>query len=364
MSGVEPSPFPYQGPLEPGQVKGRDDLLADLAGRVGGRRVTALLGPRRFGKTSVLRRLAADLTGVTTVWVDLYEVTSMADVAVRFDDGLSSATGRFAAAARTVAAGVEVTLGVVKVELLGPARRRPDPAVAFHGLLEVLVGAARREPTLLVVDEFSSIGRVEGAAGALRTAVQHHYTELGMVFAGSHPSMMRALFTARAEPFYGQADLVEIGPLSARSVGEIVASGFLSTGRDPGHAGAQIAAFTAGHPQRAMQLADACWRHTPPGGTAGPETWAAALAEVRRATADGMERLYSHFERGERSVLRAVARGGSIYGTEADLLDLATGTATHARGTLLDSGDLVQAEGGLAVVDPLLADWLRRRFPI
>lgn len=361
---MDRSPFPYQGPLEPAQVQGRDELIADLTGRIAGRRVTALLGPRRYGKTSVLQRIAADLTEMTTVWVDLYEVTSMADVAVRFDGALGSTSGRFAAAARSIAAGVSINLGVVKVELTGPARKRPDPALTFAGLLEVLVAAAAREPTLLVLDEFSSIGRVQGASGALRTAIQHHYSDLGIVFAGSHPSMMRTLFSSRAEPFYGQADLVEIGPLSTAAVGEIVGSGFIVTGRHAGHVAGLIGAFTAGHPQRTMQLADACWRHTRRGATADAATWASAVEEVRRATAEGMERLYSGFERGERSVLRAVARGGSVYGAEADLLDLSTGTATHARKTLLDSGDLMQTDAGLAVVDPVLADWLRERFPI
>lgn len=361
---VDVSPFPYQGPLEPAEVQGRQDLIGDLTERITARRVTALLGPRRYGKTSVLRRVAADLTEVTTVWVDLYEVTSTADVAVRFDDALGATTGRFAAAARAVAASVSINLGVVKVELTGPARNRPDPALTFHGLLDVLVAAATKEPTLLVVDEFSSIGRVDGAAGALRTAIQHHYRDLGIVFAGSHPSMMRTLFTARPEPFYGQADLVEIGPLSGPDIEAIVGSGFTATRRHAGHVAGLISAFTAGHPQRTMQLADACWRNTPPGHTAGAQTWAAAVDAVRRATGEGMERLYSGFERGERSVLRAVARGGSIYGAEADLLDLSNGTATHARRELLDAGDLVKTDAGLAVVDPVLADWLRRRFPI
>jgi AAA+ ATPase superfamily predicted ATPase len=98
------SPFPYQGPLEPPQVHGRDELIADLEERITARRVTALLGPRRFGKTSVLRRVASDLSEVNTVWVDLYEVSSMADVAVRFDDALAATTGGFAARARTLAA--------------------------------------------------------------------------------------------------------------------------------------------------------------------------------------------------------------------------------------------------------------------
>jgi hypothetical protein len=46
------------------------------------------------------------------------------------------------------------------------------------------------------------------------------------------------------------------------------------------------------------------------------------------------------------------------------LLDLSAGAATHARQALLNSGDLSEAAGQLAVIDPVLADWLRVRFPI
>ena len=80
---MDVSPFPYHGPLEPDQVGGREELIADLIERVTEHRVTALLGPRRYGKTSVLRRVAADVSaaGAEVVWVDFYEVASMADVA-------------------------------------------------------------------------------------------------------------------------------------------------------------------------------------------------------------------------------------------------------------------------------------------
>ena len=208
-------------------------------------------------------------------------------MAVRFDDALGATTGRFAAAARNLAASVALNLGMIKLELTGPARLRPDPTVAFHAILGVLIGTAQRHPTILVVDEFSSIGRISGAAGALRTALQHHYTDLSIIIAGSHPSMMRNLFSARPEPFYGQADLVEIGPLSSQAVEEIVGSGFAETGRDAAHVAGQITTFTTGHPQRAMQLADACWRHTPAGATATAGIWAEALSDVRRATGKG-----------------------------------------------------------------------------
>ena len=65
---------------------------------------------------------------------------------------------------------------------------------------------------------------------------------------------------------------------------------------------------------------------------------------------------------GHQKVLRVVATGGSIYGTAANLVDLAPGTARSAVDALVGSGDLVRRDDGLALVDPLFADWCRRRF--
>lgn len=360
------SPFPYFGPLEPVQVRARGDLIADLTERITEHRVTALLGPRRYGKTSVMRRVAADViaAGVAVVWVDLYEVASMADVASRLDDALARVTGSFAERVGRVAAAASVNLGVVGFELRSPSRERPDPVLTLHALLDVLTRTAVTTPTMLVFDEFSSIARVDGAAGILRTHLQHHYQELGLVFAGSEPSMMRTLFSEQAQPFYAQADLVEIGPLSASEVVEIVVDGFRDTDRVAGPVASRIAAFAGGHPQRTMQAADSAWRLVDPGGTASETTWEDALALLRAASADGNERLYSSLQDGEKTVLRTLAAGGSIFGAAADVLDLSTGSAQHARGRLVDRGHLVKRGDRYEVVDPVFADWLRHRFPI
>jgi uncharacterized protein len=361
---MEASPFRYQGPLDPPEVTGREALLADLADRVTARRVTALVGPRRYGKTSVLRRLAADLGELAVVWVDLYEVTSTADLVFRFDQALSAASPAFAAAARTLASSFQVNLGVARIEFSRPARERPDPTARLGVLLDVLVRTAASTPTLLVLDEFSSIRTVPGAAGALRTALQPHYTDLGIVFAGSMPSVMRQLFTERAEPFYAQADLVEIGPLEPAAVTSLVASAFAATGRSAGLLAGRLVDLAHGHPQRTMQLADAAWRHTPEGGEVDDATWAAALAEVRAGAAEPLERLFSHFQRAERDVLRVIANGGSLFGAAASLLELTAGAAQHARDRLLAEGDLIRRDDRPVITDPLLADWVRRVLPL
>ncbi|MBK5222664.1 MAG: ATP-binding protein [Acidimicrobiia bacterium] len=361
---MEISPFPYHGPLEPDQVHGRDDLVADVLERATARRVTAILGPRRYGKTSLLQKVAAELRvgGAAIVWIDLYEVASIVDVAVRIDDALAGLTGPLAASANKIAAGLDINLGVVKVHFA--SRDRPDPEAVLHSRIDVLVRAALAHPTVIVIDEFSGIVRVPGFAGLLRTKLQHHFQEIGLLFAGSEPSTMRTLFTDRDEPFYAQADLVHIGPLDRVAVADIVGAGFRSTGRDAGNLAGLIHQFSGGHPQRTMQLADAAWRAATPGDRFDMSVWDAAVADIRRATASGNERIYSSFENREKDVLRVLASGGSIFGRAAELLDVSNGAAQTARASLLASGDIIEVDRTYELVDPVLADWIRQRLPI
>lgn len=370
---VDRSPFPYQGPLEPAQVSGRDELARDLAERIVDRRLTALLGPRRYGKTSLLKRVTADLApvGPDTIWIDLYELSSIADLAGAVDRGLAQVTGPARRVLDSIAGSVSLRLGVAGVELSKSRRERPDAVLTLRSLLEVLVRTAERRDLVLVLDEFSGIANVDGAAGILRTELQHHYQDLSIVFAGSEPSTMRMLFTDQSQPFFAQADLVEIGPLEDSTVRRIAESGFESTGRfvDDRTVG-RLVAFADGHPQRAMQLADALWRRTEPRETATDATWERSLDAVRSSVDIGSERLYALLPSGHQKTLRVIASGGSVYGTAADTLELPVGTARAAVESLTGTGYLDRRPGPvggrerLAVIDPLFADWLRRRFAL
>lgn len=64
------------------------------------------------------------------------------------------------------------------------------------------------------------------------------------------------------QPFFGQADLIELGALDLPDVASIVQEGFDSTGKDAGVGPSRIVELCQGHPQRSMQVADALWRAT------------------------------------------------------------------------------------------------------
>lgn len=354
------SPFPHHGPLEPDQVRGRDPLIDDLVERVSAHRPTVLVAPRRYGKTSLLGAVAERLGDTTTVVrVDLYELRSWADLAARLDDGLVAVPAARRRGLDTVAAGLEINLGVVKATLARP--ERPAPDTTADRLLDVVVTHARADPTVVVFDEFSSIVRVDGAAGLLRTKLQPHYQRLGLVFAGSEPSTMRLLFTGVDQPFYAQADLVEVPPLDLVALTAIVDEGF--GGEPPPGLAGKIHAFTGGHPQRSMQLADAAWSAVRDG-VEPTSVWAAALDRCRTATADGHETRFSGLAPADQAVMRLAAADGALFGRAAELLSLSRSSAQHARRRLLERGQIARAGDRVVVVDPLYADWLRHRFPI
>lgn len=359
------SPFPYQGPLEPDQVRGRDGLLAHLTSQVTERRVTALLGPRRFGKTSVLGRLSADLRELSTIIVDLFGVQTHADIVIRMSAAVQEAVPQVRDPAVEMSLQAGIDLFGLQVKLASPPSKRPDERALYETLIKSLIGAAQRTPTLLIFDEFQAMTAVEGATAVLRTHLQHHYTDLGLVFAGSAPSAMRDVFTRHDQPFFNQADLITIDPLDLQSVQEIVSDGFTATNRDPGIVAGQIFELTAGHPQRTMRAADEVWRHTDRGERAD-QVWGKAWESLRKAEAAGLAATYDDMTATERKVLRIYANEGSIYGSAAERLGLSPGAADHARDRLLADGKLRLAttDDAVLVTDPLLADWLRVHLPL
>ena len=364
---MERSPFPHSGPLEADEVTGRDDEAAELVRLLGGRVPIALVAPRRYGKTSLLRRgawLLDQVEATTTVWLDLYGLSSVSDFAVRLDRALGASTGRFREALDRIAGGLSINVGLVSAELRRSARSAPDATATVHALLESLVRVSERHRTVLVIDEVADAIGVGNVLELMRSHLQPVYRELGLAFAGSKPTMMARLFGDTDQPFYSQARRIELLPLSVDAVVDIVHRGFRATGREAGPVAASIASFGAGHPQRSMELADAAWWGTPPGETATADTWDEALAGVRSRVAPGMREFFGMLPGTQQAVLRAVVRTGAPFAaSEGRFHDLSRSSTTIARDALVDAGHLLFGPGGSTLTDPLLSDWVGRELP-
>ena len=258
-------PFPFETPIAPEALIDRREELHRLSQAAAERVHVRLAGPRRFGKTSLLLAHAAGLQGAgwRTVHVDMYGVTSLAEVCVRIATSysrlrdsrlrahLDSLGGRLGLSLTPAGPGIT----------LGPRQRIPSPEAtqtAAAELLDLPLTLHERDqiPTLVVFDEFQDLlSAGSGLDGLLRSHVQYHGDAAVYIYAGSQPSLMRKLFSDRERPLYGQAEPLELGPLPADEVLVELSERFEELGEDPRGALAPLVGVAAGHPQRTMLLA-------------------------------------------------------------------------------------------------------------
>lgn len=364
------SPFIFDGPLPPDRVIGRQLEADTIRTWAGEGRFMALVAPRRFGKTSLIKKVVEESANdnLTVVVADLYEVASTADLVLRLERAWSEHTPkRLRRAVTKVLAGAQVGVSIAGSGFAVTLADRPktDPLPALHALLDLptKIGGKGAERSLVVFDEFQSVSRLVGAEAVIRSHAQHQRRHASYLFAGSEPGMVEAAFEDRARPFYGQVEMFHLDRLSPAELFGGLESRFQETARDASEVIGELIRVSEGHPQRTMLLAHLLWQQIPERGAATRQDLDTAVeaALVRidpeaRAVISGLTGI-------QRKVLRAVAEYGSPMAARAlKSLDLLKPSAQSATPLLVSSGLIEETDLGWRVVDPFLALWLRHNY--
>jgi hypothetical protein len=362
------NPFVFQRPVD--DLINREDELRRLLDLADGGHFSRLSAPRRYGKTSLIRRLRIDAErglGITTIVVDFSRVLSLGDVAVRIEDAYRRATdGPIKSAVRTLMRSwnLGVSLGAGGIAARLEADPKTDPLPALHRLLELPREVFERtgQRVLVAFDEFHEVLHLEGLDGIIRSHVQHHGEAVSYLFAGSEPGLMDQLFGERERPLFGQAAPVSLRELPTDALGAHIEQRFQETGRTPGEALDALLELVQGHPQRAMLMAHYLWERTSPQRAGTLAEWVAALDEVIGALAEGFERFLDGLSGLQVRVLFALSLSphglNSTY-TQARFGLPEGGAATSARDALVRRGEVLA--NPYRVTDPLLRYWLRQR---
>jgi hypothetical protein len=364
------SPFTYEEPVSPADLIDRSAELATLTERALDGRNGRVQGPRRFGKTSLLRAVltGAETQGAVTIEVNFLGCVTAGDVAQRIERAyaaqLDSPLRRwFDGLIRTFQPTISAAPGGVGVTA--------QPQVTDRGLLDRLALPRRvmdrtGRQSVIAFDEFQEVVRIDPALpGVFRAELETHGDAAGYIFSGSHPGLMRDLFSDRRHAFFAQAAPIDLGPLPADELAEHIGARFAETRRDPGEGLGPLLDAAEGHPQRAMLLAHHLYRQLESGQEAGIEEWTAAHDAARREAGGEIEVLWESCSSLERRVLKAIAdRTVPLAGREAAArFGLPkSGSTQVAVERLFGEGHLVEDErtrSGWRVVDPFLGAWLR-----
>jgi hypothetical protein len=222
----------------------RDAEAAILLERASEGNNSRLVAPRRFGKTSLLRRALHDVQreGWAAVYVDFFGVLTLIDIAQRIErayaEQLSGRLASWFSGVRrmlrpTVRAGGGPVPGAVEVAVDAQA----EPPLLERLALPRRLHERHGQRTLVVFDEFQDVLAAQDRADAIiRSEIQHHGDAAGYIFSGSHLGTMSELFVDPRRAFYGQAGPLELPPLRADEVAEYIAERFERSSRVVGDA--------------------------------------------------------------------------------------------------------------------------------
>jgi uncharacterized protein len=362
------NPFRFSGPLPPEEMIDRDaeaDALLELAR---GRHSFRLVGPRRYGKTTLLRRVldASERQGMATVLVDLQDVLTIAEIVVRIERAYGRRLkGAIRRHVDSVLRSWNIGLSLGAGGFTATMQRSPntDAEAVLLRLLELPAELfdSKGITSLIVFDEIQDVLAVPGADGKIRSVIQHQGDAATYAFAGSAPGVMSQLFADPKRPLLDQAVPKELDPLPLAEVTEYVMSRFEATGRDVGRALDPFVEFTRGHPQRSMMLAHYLWEETPAKGKASEATWINARDAALRDSAGLMRAIWTALPPNERRVARGLAVLDSpIYGVEAAAaVGIKRSSVNRALQGLRDNADVISDAGrGFRLTDPLFEHWL------
>jgi uncharacterized protein len=387
---VTQNPFVY-GEVVPAaafvdRVAELDRLVADLTAA----QKVFLISPRRYGKSSLIRRALAAVsrTGALAVEVTVSSFSSYVAFLEGYARALVAAETKWdrartwlrdavrSARAEVRYAPEQSPLGSVVVSFPGVRTDRDISRLAQDVFaLPARLAETRGRKVVVALDEFQAIAGFNGGSveHALRAAVQHQ-RDVGYVFAGSEPSLMERMLGPK-RPFYKAGPVMRLEKIPADEFAAFIDARFTDSGMKPEPGlGAAIVDLAGNLPYDVQRLAH--------------ETWDVVQAErrgrsrsrsARRATLDDLhaalkrllseqqmmfEAVWQRLTLAQRAVLRAVVLepGGLLSADVRTRHRLGGPSTVQAALAALVREDLITREAErYTVVDSLLREWVARQ---
>lgn len=388
MSARFRNPFQFGRELGPTELVDRHDELALISEAIARHGKLFLIGPRRYGKTSILRVASAlaEQVGATILRYDAQAFPAISDLAERIAadtvQRLTSSVDRAGKAVTDFFGSVRPTATYDPIEgkwtmsLAGTMHRASGGAL----LADVLDGVERaatkaKRPVAVIIDEFQEIVERGGpsAEAQIRAAIQRH-THVGYVFAGSKTRLLADMVSDASRPFYRLGTVHFLGPIPPADFAAFLSDAFKRSGIVITDAGVEAILTLAAHvPYNVQALASACWDKVIAGADArvAPATTVDApfVAAVGDAEARRLDPLYSQMwsdlTAPQRQALLAVIRERGIALTATETAKrYRVPISTMQRALLaLEAKLIIRREHGdtsasYRIEDPLFQAWI------
>lgn len=344
--------------------------------RTNGRAV--VYGPRRFGKTSVVKNvvMADFLKGhkkSLAIYADLFQVDSVEDAAKRLQGAFEQALSQ-RARIKTFINSIHNYIKHFRVEISSdPLSGAPtislagDHARDESSLNQIFAGIknfSEEYDTLLILDEFQDVKHVRGLEALLRSEIQD-LNRSSVILLGSKRHVLREIFHDESSPFYGFGTDVEFKEIPPAEWVAYMKERFEPAGLTIVQEGVfEICKLMRNVPNSIQELCQWITLSGEIGHLDAHRIHEDLVSLIENKSGRYVEKL-AEFSAKEKKVLMALAQEdfvSSIASTK--FLQLTGVSATATKATVMrfvDHGILDHSESGYLITDPIFRLFLLRK---
>lgn len=336
---------------------------------------TILISPRRWGKTSLVKKTIKEVSGdeLRVIFLDIFACRTESDfcnayatavlqqTATRWEEILRNAKEFLSRISPKFTLGTDPT---TEISLSLDIRGKEE---GIEDVLELPEKIAKKNNCRIVVciDEFQQLGEFTDSLTFQKKlrSVWQHQRHVSYCLFGSKRHLMSELFGSRSYPFYKFGEVIYLSKIGTSDWVTYICERFASTGKSISPALAEeIALRVDNHSSYVQQLSWLVWSRSDSVATA---------SDIEQAESDLISQNSPLFEKQtedltgyQLSLLRAITDGVHGSFTSQEVIDKyglsSSANANSVRNALIKKEVIETTEGQTYMTDPVMALWMKR----
>jgi len=359
---METNPFKFGSVVDGAYFTDREKELTKISSYIKGENHLILISPRRFGKTSLIRKIVNE-SGRPYIFLDMQLVLSGDDFASQLLKRIYriypvQKLKNYLKSFRLIpVVNVNPVTGETEISF-NPGTKELIPLEDVLNLIEKL--RTDKKKIIVVLDEFQEIFRIgNGLDRFLRSVMQNH-NHINYIFMGSSESMIREIFERKKSPFYHFGSLMVLGKITPGKFTDFLEERFSAITDKNRELTEEILDISDSHPYYTQQLAFTVWEILMRSGFS-PDVVKDAVSEIIMSHDNDYELLWNSLNRTDMKVLTGMSVSeisplsdefSILYGTGA------TSTVFSTLKRLRNKGVLNKEGSAYEIDDPFFKRWI------
>jgi len=374
---MEQLPFIYGKAAEMLNFTDREEESKRLAQNFFSLINTMILSPRRWGKTSLVKKVSAQVMSeykdIKVCMLDIFNIRNENDFFIYYAQSIVKATSNrweeWVENAKVFLSHLapkisfypdnqaEISFGVEWEEV----KKNPDDIIDLAETIAKVKGIK----IIVCIDEFQSIGNFSDSLAFQRKLRAHwqHHQHVGYCLYGSKRHLLLDIFANAEMPFYKFGDIMFLEKIDNKTWGKFIQKRFMDTGKNISRKQAEyLAVKVENHSYYVQQLAQQAWLRTKT--TCAANVIDISLQSIKNQLSLLFVGLTQSLTATQLYFLQAIIEGQTVFGQE-NLKKYQLGTSANIiriKNMLLSKEIIDITSKQIEIQDPVFKLWLKEDY--